>query len=339
MTNEIRKCRICGLVSDHPTITAREMMFGTRRAFLYFQCKGCECLQISEIPENLDEFYPENYYSLSASRERKRLGVIHRWLRQQRCKTALFGSGYKLNSLIKPIVTLPKDIHQWQGGLSTADMLSKSGIKNFQANILDVGCGSRSRWLEHLADLGFRKLTGVDPFAESDKHYDGIEIRKTHLTEISGEFDLITFHHSFEHIPLQLETLRAASERLKPGGTCLIRIPIVSSYAWKKYGSNWVELDAPRHLYLHSIESITNLAREANLLLSDIVFDSISLEFYGSEQYIRDIPLNDSKSLWTNPESDIFSQEQKAEFDALSKKVNADKMGGRAGFYFKTERR
>ena len=46
------------------------MMLGTRDEFDYVQCGKCGCLQIEEVPDNLGEYYPQDYYSF---RERRLL--------------------------------------------------------------------------------------------------------------------------------------------------------------------------------------------------------------------------------------------------------------------------
>lgn len=337
MTSNLHTCRICGVQDNHPIYDVREMMFGTREIFHYFQCTACGCLQIDEIPENLGRFYPPDYYSFSLKPNPPKHGAPYRWLQKQRCRTALFGKGFKLNALLKPHIELPTELFERAGGSSTGEVLKKCGIKDFSARFLDVGCGAYSGWLTHLAGLGFHNLVGADPFINADQHHGNVHIFKRELQDIEGKFDLITLHHSFEHMPRQLEVLQAARANLKEGGTCLVRIPIVSSLAWEKYGVNWVELDAPRHLFLHSVDSITDIGRQAGLELTDIVYDSLPLEFYGSEQYLRDIPLNDPKSLWVNPDSTIFSPQEKAGFEGMASRANADRCGGRAGFYFRAE--
>jgi len=327
-------CRVCGTIGEHEKYEVREMMFGTREKFSYFQCKNCQCLQISEIPDNLGRFYPSDYYSLSLRPEPETGNRAYRWLQKQVSRTALFDRGYKLNSILKKFVDLPSEIHDPFAGLSTGNVIRKSGVTSFSAQILDIGCGSYSPWLTNLSRLGFENLTGADPFIDSDHHYQNIHIYRRKVEEIDGKYDLITLHHSLEHMPCQLDALLAIKSLLRPGGVCLIRIPLVSSYVWEKYGVNWVELDAPRHLYLHSIKSIKHLGNLADLTLTDIVHDSLPFEFYGSEQYQRDIPLNAPQSLWREPESSLFTEEEKEQFVKLAKRVNEDKSGGRAGFYF-----
>ncbi len=61
MTISQLTCRICGTVGNHPIFVGREMMFGTQEAFEYFQCKSCDCLQITHIPKTLGAYYPSNY--------------------------------------------------------------------------------------------------------------------------------------------------------------------------------------------------------------------------------------------------------------------------------------
>ena len=56
-------CRICQNAENQRSFTAREMMFGLRDEFLYFECSTCGCVQIQEVPNNLPKYYPDNYYS------------------------------------------------------------------------------------------------------------------------------------------------------------------------------------------------------------------------------------------------------------------------------------
>ena len=63
-------CRICGNAEDNRTFEVREMMFGTRETFTYFQCAKCGCLQMVEIPSDMSRYYPPEYYSFNLSPER-----------------------------------------------------------------------------------------------------------------------------------------------------------------------------------------------------------------------------------------------------------------------------
>ena len=59
------KCRICGDETEHKLYYVKEMFFGARQEFAYFECEKCQCIQIAEIPEDMDAFYGSDYYSFS----------------------------------------------------------------------------------------------------------------------------------------------------------------------------------------------------------------------------------------------------------------------------------
>jgi hypothetical protein len=57
-------CRICGQSSKSNTeYSVKEMMFGFRDEFTYFECANCGCLQILKIPTDISKYYPSKYYS------------------------------------------------------------------------------------------------------------------------------------------------------------------------------------------------------------------------------------------------------------------------------------
>jgi SAM-dependent methyltransferase len=119
--------------------------------------------------------------------------------------------------------------------------------------ILDVGCGTGTIPYV-LYNAGFKEIIGLEPFIQDDIRYaNGLTIKKGWLTDYEDDlFDLIMFHHSFEHVSAPHEYLEAAHRLLKPNGRLLIRIPTVSSFAFQHYLENWVQLDAPRHAMLYS---------------------------------------------------------------------------------------
>jgi hypothetical protein len=115
----------------------------------------------------------------------------------------------------------------------------------------------------------------------------------------------------------------------------LIRIPTVSSYAWKYYKSNWVQIDAPRHFFLHSIKSIELLASEIDLRPVDIIYDSDAFQFWGSEQYLRGIHLYSERSLLKGQSKSIFSASEIDTFTKKAEDLNKHKQGDQAAFYLR----
>ena len=313
-------CRICGNIDGLKHYSVKEMMMGTHDVFDYFQCPSCRCLQISEIPANLGKYYPENYYSYR--RKSRNLNYkLRSWIDRQRVLASLRGTstvGNIVNRYSKPLeyISWIKDIQI-----------------DFDSAILDIGCG-QGRLLLRMSMGGFTNLTGVDPFIDNDiSYYDTIRIHKQEVDTFSDgkrKYDLIMLHHSLEHMPEQDHAFDSISKLLSPGGTALIRIPLADSYAWEHYRENWVQLDPPRHLYLHSRDSIGLLAEKHGFRISNVVYDSAKFQFTGSELYLRDIPLNSDKKT-----RKIFSKKQLEAFETRAEELNDSSKGDQAIFYLK----
>jgi SAM-dependent methyltransferase len=308
------KCRICGNNKNNQTFKAKEMMFGTQETFTYFECSCCGCLQISEIPEDMSKYYPHNYYLSSQPKtQKKHFKILKKYILLNRRITG------KCISLL-----FPYSVYNWL----------KNTHVNFNSRILEVGCGVGGLLLT-LHDYGFKNVLGVDPYIGEEIINDDVKILKSTIHELSDSqmFDLIIFNHSFEHIPDQLETLLKISKILSEKGVCLIRMPVKTKYIWDRYGVNWVQIDAPRHFFIHTIKSFTYLAKKAGLLIKDNIFDSNEFLFWGSEQYKRGFPLRAENSYLVNRKKSIFTEKQIKKFREMAKELNKNNQGDQAAFY------
>lgn len=294
-------------------------MFGFRDRFTYFECNHCGCVQIEDIPTDLSKYYPEGYYSLSVAKE----NAFKRFLKRRRAAQALNKNTFGGKLLIRIWGTPP--LVKW---------LRPTGVSLDDA-ILDVGSGAGQLLLD-MSNIGFSNLIGIDPYVEHDLFYDGnVRVLKKELYEIQGTYDLITFHHSFEHMPDPRSTLIEVGRLLPTGKNTLIRIPVAGTYAWRTYGTDWVQLDAPRHLFLHTDKSIAILAKQAGFVVDNVIYDSTGFQIWGSEQYRQDIPLRDKRSYSFNPKHSIFSTEEIERFEAHARQLNATREGDQACFYLR----
>jgi len=311
-------CQICKNGLNNKDFIVREMMFGFQDEFGYFECAKCGCLQIKEIPKNISKYYPDNYYSYAPC-ELPRDSFFKSLMIHLRARHRLYSK-----KIIPILKTEAFGSYQW---------LRKPKLK-FNSTVLDVGCGSGSMLLD-MRRLGFSNdLIGVDPFIPKDIIYDnGVKILKKELFEIEQQFDFIILHHSFEHMTEPLNVFKELYRLLKPNRYVLICIPIASSFAWRHYGVNWVNLDAPRHYHLHTPTSMEILAEETGFQVKEIVYDSVDLQFWGSEQYLKGIPLRSPDSYAENKETSIFSKKEIASFQTRANELNKNNDGDFASFY------
>jgi len=327
------KCRVCGGLNGNKDFHPREMMFGLRETFRYFQCASCGCLQIVEVPQNLGRYYPPDYYAFAPVRQdpASRRTWARRMLAAKRNEAALFHRGI-MGRLLNKLSPMPPASINWVSEQIGLRRLRK-GTWSSKSRILDVGCGNGAALLS-LSQLGFEDLWGIDQFIPNDITYSTrIRVLKKSIHDLDQTFDIVTFHHSFEHMADPLDVLRSVHRILSDEGLCLIRIPVANSYAWEHYGIHWVQVDAPRHLFLHSIKSMEILAAQAGLGVEEVVWDSTEFQFWGSEQYLRDIPLTDPASYGANLSKSIFSSDDVKRFRAQANQLNALKLGDQAAFY------
>lgn len=308
-------CRVCQREFADSDIMVKEMMFGFEDEFAYKLCEACCCLQIVSPPDSMEKYYPSNYYSLISDGPSLRFwlmklrdcGAIHR--------RNLFGiflswifPNRSLNAVLK---------------LENSRLL----------RLLDVGSG-QGAFVESLIMNGYKNVYGLDPYLLEDRTINGEKrILRQGIFEINGEWDCITFNHSFEHLPDPEGVLRKVYELLSANGVCILRVPVVDSFAWKRYQDKWFNLDAPRHYFLHSSKSIQALAKKVGLELKDIYFDSKAIQFWGSEQYASGVPLYSNDSLQCNKLLFVKSIHKILWYKLRSIFLNKKGLGDQAVFY------
>lgn len=291
------RCRVCGLEEASPgTLKVPEMMIGTREHFDYFHCPSCSSLSLVYVPEDLGQYYGSSYYSFRPAPRRPSTGALKQFFRTCSMRGKLGSSNF-----LDLIASRLRPVHfHWLF----------PGSMTIRSRILDVGCGSGSL-VREMADYGFSDLTGIDPFLpeEQERPANNPRLLRAKIDDMQGErFDVIMLHHAFEHLEDPVDSLSQIRELLSPGGRVLIRVPLSDSYAFRKYGRFWVQIDAPRHIFIPSASGMYTLAEKSGLLVEHLRYDSTEFQFSGSEAYLRGVPLGEAAKIFSQSESRAFGQ-------------------------------
>ncbi len=131
--------------------------------------------------------------------------------------------------------------------------------------ILEVGCSTGRLLMRIHRDYGIplTNLFGVETNRQSAAaaRHTGLGVSEAGLEErdFAHRFDRIVFWHTLEHLHLLGQSLDRARELLDADGQLIIAVPNLDSDDARRYGQNWIALDAPRHLYHFTPETLRKL--------------------------------------------------------------------------------
>jgi len=205
------------------------------REVIYLRCGTCGSMQLDPLPSKADvgTFYKRDYYGCGGS---KFIGGIE---------------GLR-NLFIK---------------MRARAVMSAAGGGNLK--VLDVGCGSGT-FLFFMSALGAQTYgTELDgPAYERARTLPGAEIVVGDLADgvfARTEFDVITVWHVLEHTREPAKVLAACAQRLKSGGMLFVEVPRIESWQGQLFGSRWLHLDPPRHLFQFTDAGMQRMLKEAGL--------------------------------------------------------------------------
>jgi SAM-dependent methyltransferase len=297
-------CLACGNTKDNSFYTASEKMHGLGGKFEYMSCGACKSLQLVHIPEDLSPYYPVDYYAFGKlvpssglknlfKRWRKKLFDLQLWK---------FGSPEYLDWIA------PLDLHE-------------------NDRIADIGCGN-GQLVYELKCSGFKNLFGFDPYLPEEMTMAGLELKKRNVFGISGQYDVIMLHHSFEHMENPIEVMDKLNSLLKKGGKLLIRVPVTDAEVWEQEKTDWFQLDAPRHFFIPSKKSMEILAEKCGFKLEEIIFDSNEFQFIITDMYKNGLTLTgNNHEKWVD-------QKTRKSLQQKAKILNQSHKGDQACFYF-----
>ena len=161
--------------------------------------------------------------------------------------------------------------------------------------LLDIGCGDGS-FLLAAREAGW-KVTGTELNPRPARSF-GLDVRHTldHIGH-TERFDCVTMWHSLEHMKDIKSTLLSIAGLLAPQGHLIIAVPNNGSLQAKLFGSKWLHLDVPRHLYHFDPGSLRFSFEDAGFSVRSSRYHEIEYNLVGWSQ---------SAMNYLNPTPNIF---------------------------------
>jgi SAM-dependent methyltransferase len=250
-------CDLCGSTDSRPVMCVRDRMYDIPGEFQLVRCQKCGLLYLNPRPDfaSIGRYYPDlDYHAFHAI------------------------AGLKAK--------LIKRLHDSEAK-SLLDGLSPN------AHTLEIGCGTGDllhALREHGADV-----VGIEPndaAAALARNQRGLDVRTGILDNVSldpAQFDLVLMKYSLEHVHSPSATLTTIRDLLKPGGRAVFWVPNAASLDARLFGQYWRGLDAPRHLYIFTPETMRKLLETAELQLHRVGYSGVPNDWAGSfEFWLRD---------------------------------------------------
>jgi len=149
--------------------------------------------------------------------------------------------------------------------------------------VLDVGCGSGDRLLA-LGRIGWDAVgQDIDPAAAAAaRETTGRPVIEGPLADAGipdASFDAVVLNHVIEHVCDPVALLAECRRVLRPSGVLVAVTPNLDSAGHRRFGRDWLGLDPPRHLYVFSPRTLSNLAVRAGFRDSRVGTSAARAEF------------------------------------------------------------
>jgi len=259
-TLESVPCDLCGSTDARPYLRVRDHIYGLPGAFQIVQCQRCGLLYINPRPDkaSIGQYYPDLDYHAFKPASGAKAALIQRMRRTE-----------------------------------ARDLL----VAGDEVNVLEIGCGTGDL-LVALREQG-ATVMGIEPNAAAVKvarEQNGLNVLTGMLADVmeSGQlapaqFDLVLMKYALEHVHSPREELTTISQLLKPGGRAVFWVPNADSWDARLFGACWRGLDAPRHLYVFTPDTMRRLCALAGLTVHAVSYSNVPNDWAGSvEFWLRD---------------------------------------------------
>jgi SAM-dependent methyltransferase len=274
---EYVSCELCGSDNTLHIFWGRDRQLNLEGLFRVVKCGHCGLIYINPRPTQVAilRYYPEGYRGFSRALSQNRV--------TERPRSIL-----KRFSPLCSTTSWPPVVPRRTGC------------------VLDVGCGE-GRTLYRLKQLGWQ-AHGVELDRKAANYASetlGLNVFCGQLEEAcfpAEYFDVVTLHHSLEHLPHPLASLREAHRILKEGGEVIIEVPNARSLQARLFRARWVYWDTPRHLYTFSDVTLQRMLIEAGFSRISLWHVPATGGFAASLQYVWNDLTKDPKGrrIWNS---------------------------------------
>jgi len=146
-------------------------------------------------------------------------------------------------------------------------------------SLLDIGCGNGS-FIMFMQKFGY-DVRGVELNPEAEKFASNLLKDRIFYKELKDcdfpekTFDIITMMQSLEHVYDLNEILSEIRRVLKDDGILFISVPNAAFFESRLFGPYYYNLEAPRHLYFFTKESIKSLMLKNDFLVDKFFRNSL----------------------------------------------------------------
>jgi len=221
-------CALCGSTRARELYTAKDHLGNSDEEFSISACLGCGVLRTLPAMSDaeLSRYYPDDYWGEANVPSQK-------WIESSQSEKTRF--------------------------------LSRCGLAG--GTILDVGCGAGfflraldpENWKRYGVEIGEQGSRAATNALGVGRVFTGTLIESKRDNEA---FDVVTFWSSLEHTNEPRENLIETRRILKRGGTVIVQVPNTASYQALLFGGDWSALDAPRHRYHFTPQTLGGLLAE-----------------------------------------------------------------------------
>ncbi len=216
-----------GNETDWFRVNDRNRRIGTSE-FRYLRCARCGLIRLDNVPANLGDYYPNDYYELPTL---KQLAAV------------AAADPFKIETIQRFI----PGGRLLEIGPAYGTFAFQAKQAGFQVDVIEMD----ARCCDYL-----NRVVGVNALCSATPH---------EAISALGAHDVIALWHVIEHLPDPWTLLSAVVNNLAPDGILILAAPNPDAWQFHVMDKEWPHLDAPRHLYLLPAQTLTVYAQTLGL--------------------------------------------------------------------------